>query len=519
MTKFLGLLVPLAILISLAPAGATSGQAELPTEQRLPPVLNGDSRWGVNHAYPSVDSLPMARSAGARWNRWEFRWANVEQTPGQFQYGTADVMVGTSAANGLSMQGILISVPDWAMEKPSRLPRGLYLAWNDPGNLWTRFVTETVTRFRGRIRYWEVWNEPDLAEVFWGGTTADYYQLLKVSYQAIKAVDPSAQVLLAGLAYWPNPGFLEDLLGIMRRDPTARGNNFYFDILPWHQYARPSDLWDRVTQSRQLLATTVGTKPIWVNEANVPAWDESPMNDFKPYNWSASVREQASYVIQAMAYAVAAGAERVFVYRLQDTEWPEAYGLLRPDGSARPAYVAFQVATRYLSHVTSASVTTQGPVEQIVLRRADQRVLVVWNKTPLPVRARVAARAAGATVIEQNGATRSMEAVAGQYDLDLAPATANNGVNATDYIIGGPPLILVESGVSNVRGTAEPSPVILPAPTAVPTAASVLPGTAPTPTPLPSPTRTPTAPPARPGAAPTLTPSPLPTPRDDPSFF
>ena len=92
----------------------------------------------------------------------------------------------------------------------------------------------------------------------------------------------------------------------MVADQNARANNYYFDILAWHTYSRPSDVWDRVTQSRERLAATVGLKPIWLNETNVPAWDESPIQNFRPYPWSATTTEQAAYTIQAAAYAIAA---------------------------------------------------------------------------------------------------------------------------------------------------------------------------------------------------------------------
>jgi hypothetical protein len=324
----------------------------------------------------------------------------------------------------------------------------MYLRWSDPRNFWGRWVRDTASHYRGKIHYWEVWNEPDLQEIFWGATVADYYQLLKVAYQAIKSVDPSNQVSMGGLSYWSQTGFLDELLKLMMADPTAPANNYYFDILSWHTYSRPSDMYDRVTQSRQQLAATVGARPIWVNETNVPAWDESPQNNYKPYPWAANTREQAAYIIQAFAYGIAAGADKVFVYRLQDTEWPEAYGLLRNDGTLRPAYVAYQVAARYLSGATAGSLARQGDVEQVLVRRPDERVVVVWNRTPNRVTAAIGALATSAMAIDQTGAQRSIRTTAGQYQLDLTPASANNGSDPTDFHVGGPPLVIVESAVS-----------------------------------------------------------------------
>ncbi len=428
--------------------------------QQLAPVTDADDRWGINHVYADPVAQRLARDSGARWNRWEFRWAEIELSRGQSRYQPYDRMVDASTASGLAVQGILISTPDWAKDPQTQLPQGLYLPWNDSGNLWGRFVRETVSRYRGRVHYWEAWNEPDLREVFWRGSIGDYYQLLRVTYLSVKSVDPSAQVLLAGLAYWPDPGFLPELLRMMRADPIGPANNYFFDILPWHTYSRPSDSLDRVVQSRAQLAATVGQKPIWINETNIPAWNESPINNFRPYRWSATLQEQAAYLIQAAAYGVAAGAERIFVYRLQDTEWPEAYGLVRNNGTPRPAYAAFQLVSRYLSRITSASVAQQGDVQQIIFRRGNERVNVVWNRTPRQITARVGALATSATVIDQTGATRSIRASAGQFELDLPPATANNGVDASDYMIGGSPFILVENPTGGLQTLEESSGLI-----------------------------------------------------------
>ena len=88
-------------------------------------------------------------------------------------------MVSASSQAGLSVEGILNGIPGWAKDQRTQMPIGLYLSWNDPQNLWAQFVKQTVTHYKGQVRYWEIWNEPDDAQNSWAGTTADYYQLLK----------------------------------------------------------------------------------------------------------------------------------------------------------------------------------------------------------------------------------------------------------------------------------------------------------------------------------------------------
>lgn len=366
----------------------------------------------------------------------------------------------------MSVQAILISVPAWARE-PNFLPRGLYRDWNDPENLWARFVQTIVSRYRGQIEFWEAWNEPDNTEIFWPGTRADYYQLLKVTYLAVKNTDSRARVLFGGLTYWHDQEFLPAVLNMMVNDPSARGNNYYFDGLVWHIYSRPIDVLERMRWSRERLGSTVGSKEIWINETNVPAWNESTYNNFRPYQWAATTEEQASYIIQSFAHSVVTDASRVLVYRFHDVGEQQAWGVVRANRSLRPAYVAYQVAVTYLSHVNSSSLAGEGDIERVYVNRPADRVTVLWNKGPRPASIRTPAVAGSARLLEQTGAQRVIQPVGGAYELSLEPATANNGNDANDYIIGGKPLILVESLVT---------------PTATPTI---------TPTPGPSPTPTP----------------------------
>src|SRR5207245_33293 len=69
----------------------------------------------------------------------------------------------------------------------------------------------------------------------------------------------------------------------------------------------------------------------------------------------------------------------------------------------------------------------------------------VWNGSPARITALVGAQALMATAIDQAGATRTLQATGGQYQLDLPGATANKGLTGTDFIIGGQPLIIDET--------------------------------------------------------------------------
>lgn len=90
--------------------------------------------------------------------------------------------------------------------------------------------------FHYRIRYWEIWNEPDLGKVFWAGTAQQYYELYGKLARAVKSVDPHAHVGGPAIAR-PNDdtpyrdAFLE----------YVRTEHLPLDFYSWHWYATDSD--------------------------------------------------------------------------------------------------------------------------------------------------------------------------------------------------------------------------------------------------------------------------------------
>ncbi|MBV9280656.1 MAG: hypothetical protein JOZ41_11280, partial [Chloroflexi bacterium] len=170
--------------------------------QVLAPVTEADGRLGLCEVLagnPAGGAGPswaqLAYNAGARLNRWEFRWDRLEQQQNVWDFTADDAAVQSSRQAGLDVLGILIGTPDWAAapgQKPGNgLPTGLNLKYTNTDNLWADYVRETVLHYAGQVRFWEVWNEPDLS-YFWSGSPDDYYRLLKVAYLTIKDADPQA---------------------------------------------------------------------------------------------------------------------------------------------------------------------------------------------------------------------------------------------------------------------------------------------------------------------------------------
>jgi hypothetical protein len=135
--------------------------------------------------------LGLIRDAGFTWIKQWFAWRDIEgQGKGQYDWTTADRIVNQVDEFGLKLIVRVDHEPQWAGPPPGNIDH------------FTDFLTALATRYRGRIEAYQVWNEPNLARE-WGNkapNAAEYTQMLKKAYNAIKAADPNAIVISAGMA-------------------------------------------------------------------------------------------------------------------------------------------------------------------------------------------------------------------------------------------------------------------------------------------------------------------------------
>lgn len=152
------------------------------------------------------------------------------------------------------------------------------------------------------VKYWEVMNEPDLDGSdtldFYVGDADDYADLLEETYTAVKAADPSAQVLIAGAA-GGDDRFLDFYRGVLSHHPEILDS---FDIANVHCISNDSYDSFNVEPYRNMLAEFgLGSKPIWVTEAEVILSSDAATNATQTYNSTKSAR--------------ALGAQRIFFTR------------------------------------------------------------------------------------------------------------------------------------------------------------------------------------------------------------
>ncbi|MCP5097290.1 MAG: hypothetical protein GY943_17225 [Chloroflexi bacterium] len=524
----------LAVLMMVT---AVSIPQTLAAPEQLPAQAAVDWRFGVIESYENPSA---ANSLGVAWTRVKFHWASVQASgPGTWTPDISESQINGEIAAGRSVVGLLIGVPDWAWE--NGLPRGLHLPHDDPNNTWGSYVREAVSRYNGRINHWIIWNEPDVNDsnapgYTWPGSVQDFFQLQRTAYLVAKEVNPNAVIHLPAFTHFWDPNYIYNFLDAVIADPSAAGNNYYFDVVTAHLYFQPDSIYNIIQSFYGAVGSRgIPWKPVWLVETNAPPHDD-PAWPVPNWTFQVSQHEQAAFIPQMLAVSLAAGAQRIAVYKLMDTAGdvaanPEPFGLVRMDGSRRPAFTTYQVAIQYLAGMQGVQRTRWDAVGQVHLDQGTHATTVLFSRLPAPQQAQVEAMANTAVLVDMWGGRRSISAQNGVFTVELPGALCLQ--TAGDYcMIGGEPFYLVQS-TDGSAPSAPPAPVPTqpnppaatatidpdaptntPAPTNIPASTDTAEPTetsAATDTPDPTPTHTP-----QPTDTPTTVPSPLPTATETP---
>lgn len=320
-----------------------------------------------------------AAAAGIGWTREEFSWDRIEPSPGVFQWDETDAAVSVAEQHGLKVLGLIAYSARWARIDPNQTtspPR-------DPEQ-YARFVAAVVSRYKGRVSHWELWNEPD-SPVFWPPkpNAAAYATLLSAAYRAAKTADPSSTILNAGLLIGMNHRGYWDYL-----DQWAQaGGSRSVDAFAWHAYCDPQSPEQGGYPSiqrelrRRLDAAGLGKTSLWLTEQG---WAT-----IANYNKSVSFEDQAAYVVRAHVLALSEPNVATFFWFLfrdggnRESDPEQSFGILHPDGSPKPAFCMYVVMTSLLRGarpVPERNVET--PFYRRSFRRDGEQIDVVWSLEP-----------------------------------------------------------------------------------------------------------------------------------------
>ena len=186
--------------------------------------------------YPNIPFGTLGKVPAVGW--W---W--VQKTQGAaFDFSLFDPYVQDALSHGIDyIYELGNSIPPWASSDPTQPCNNPYLGGMGcaapPANIsdWDNYVTAVVTHYKGQVKFYELWNEPN-NNLSWSGTYAQMVSLAKDAYSIAHSIDPNALVLTpattgpeAAPAGNPTPSqWLQSYL--------QAGGNLYADIGTFHGY-------------------------------------------------------------------------------------------------------------------------------------------------------------------------------------------------------------------------------------------------------------------------------------------
>jgi hypothetical protein len=353
-----------AVAVVAAPAcgGDHAGKPRLP--RALPRDFIGIVAEDAFAAPPRERRRILRRlgAAGVRLIRQTFDWSLVERAPGRYELGALDAFVAAAAAARIEVLPVLFNPPRFRSSAPRRGAGRTTYPPARPSSF-GRFAARLARRYGPRgslwrarprlprvpIRAWQVWNEPNLP-IYWGGDPDPpaYARLLAAAKRALKAVDPHAEVVSAGLAEsrlgMPFEQFVHELYEAGAADSL--------DTFALHPYAADAGAALRaVDRTRELLDEFDPDAPIWVTELG---WASGgPRSPF-----TVGERGQAARIGAVLGQLVdqrrELGVRGVVYFNWRDAPpYPGGHdffglhtGLLRRNGSPKPAFHSFRAAVR-----------------------------------------------------------------------------------------------------------------------------------------------------------------------------
>lgn len=205
------------------------------------------------------------RELGVRWNRVAFSWVMIEGEKGHYDWTPYDRVVEACEVAGIEILATLGGHFD-APPVPSWAGACLKEVVDVHPDYLEEFIRQWGLHYKGRIRYWEILNEPKTHHA--GLSVLDYVEkILKPGYVILKALDPQATVLPCAFNNLPIIGDPDDFWD------NARG---YYDIHNYHLYTdwgffrRSVDPTRDVQEVMDFQAKAQrfgeGDKPLWITE-------------------------------------------------------------------------------------------------------------------------------------------------------------------------------------------------------------------------------------------------------------
>lgn len=356
-------LCSLALLKAAAPETPDQGK-----DAPLSPFGIGSCHTNNRSAADNARWIPQMAAIGLHvYRTCNTGWAAVEPEEGKWTWESLDAQMSYMSDQHFTFGAILAGTGKWnKLDHPGTLPVNNLPAW-------AKYVTEVAKHVKGKVKYFEVWNEPPNGTGK-NQTPADYAKIVVSAYDAAKAVDPTCMVGLAAKSVHVN--YLDQVINA--------GAKNHFDYIVLHPYEVLNGIADNagteavfmsiVPTVRKMLAAQNPAK------VNVPIIFTELGSDAKK-----GADNQAHALVKAYTMAIAQGVTCIEWFEGMDGD-SGPMGLLDHKAVPRPSYTAMAQMIQHLGqHPTYLGwVLLNGKDYGFVFQGPKGTVLSTWAPKGTP---------------------------------------------------------------------------------------------------------------------------------------
>jgi hypothetical protein len=338
------------------------------------------------HPEVLIDRVPWPSVPFGSVRLWDTQtqWSILNPSEGTYEWAELDSWLSMAAQNGKTdLLYTFGTVPQWASSNPNDPtcvsgnsgpgscdpPSDLNADGTGTDKYWKDFVTALVSHAAGRIKYWEIWNEPD-CPYEWSGTNAQLVRMAKDAYAIIKAADPTAMVTTPSSVDAGSGHSIDIWLPAY----LAAGGDAYADLVAFHGYVNPAlgqqpediaKTVDRVTSS--ITGSALAKTPIWNSEGGWTSNTNLPDPDM-----------QAAFVARVYLLQWFKGVSRFYWFQYGNADTGT---LWTPEGGPNEAEIAYgQVYGWLLNATLTGPCAATGSVWTCSYTKADGvKQQAVWD--------------------------------------------------------------------------------------------------------------------------------------------
>jgi len=309
------------------------------------------------------------------WRLWDayVTWADLEPAPNQWRFERLDRLVAMARITGTDVLLPLANTPTWAAARSTE-PSAYKLGnASEPASMdaWRNYVKTVGNRYKGKVRNYEIWNEPNIKHHY-SGSVEKLVEMTCEASRILKTIDPANQIISPAATAGAR-GHIDYLISFLEL-----GGKNCIDIVAYHFYVPNGSPEDMVPIIRNVKAAMkssgIGEKPLWNTEtgwwiANGDGTPDSAL--FSKGGWKKLEQntQAGEYLRRAFIVARVEGVDRFYWY---SWDHRDGLGAIEPtSGAPKPIVAAWSSLVAELVGATNLSCEKSSQRWECTYKRKD----------------------------------------------------------------------------------------------------------------------------------------------------